>query len=120
MSCCRSSRRSWSYLAGPSTLRSSTGITAPVGYDVTSWTRETVILLHDTLNADVRTEQVDFSTFDSVCFVDLDLVNGRVARGGPTGEQTAGGLAVVVTGDRLDVEWPTPYSTPELYADFSR
>jgi hypothetical protein len=27
---------------------------------------------------------------------------------------------MVVTGDRLDAEWPTHYSARELYADFSR
>lgn len=85
-------------------------------------TRETVILLHDTLNADVRTglEQVDFSAFDSVCFVDLDLVHGRVMREGPQENELWWGLGMVVTGDRLDAEWPVPYSAREVYAGFSR
>jgi hypothetical protein len=86
-------------------------------------TRETVILLHDTLNADVRIglEQVDFlSTFDSVCFVDLDLVHGRVTRAGPQANMLLWGLGIVVTGDRLDTDWPIPYSARELYAGFSR
>jgi Methyltransferase domain len=84
--------------------------------------RETVILLHDTLNADVRAglELVDFSTYDSVCFVDLDLVHGRVAKKGQGANKLLWGLGMVVTGDRLDAEWPTHYSARELYADFSR
>ena len=84
-------------------------------------TPETVILLHDTLHVGVRSglEQVDFSTFESVCFVDLDLVQGRVAKEGPQANKLLWGLGIVVTGDRLDVEWPTPYSAPELYAGFS-
>lgn len=85
-------------------------------------TRETVILLHDTLNGDVRTglEQVDFAAFDSVCFVDLDFVQGRVMREGPQENKLWWGLGIVVTGDRLKANWPTPYSTPEVYAGFSR
>jgi hypothetical protein len=85
-------------------------------------TPETVILVHDTLNADVRTglERVDFSTFDSVCFVDLDLVQGRVAKDGPQANKLLWGLGMVVTGDRLGVAWPTQYSAPELYAGLSR
>jgi hypothetical protein len=85
-------------------------------------TPETVIVLHDTLHADVRTglEQVDFSSFDSVCFVDLDLVQGRVAKEGPQANKLLWGLGIVVTGDRLDVEWPTQYSAPALYAGLSR
>jgi hypothetical protein len=58
-----------------------------------SCTRETVILLHDTLNADVRAglELVDFSTYDTVCFVDLDLVHGRVAKKGQGRTSCCGG-----------------------------
>jgi Methyltransferase domain len=85
-------------------------------------TSETVILLHDALYADVRTglNRVDYSTFDSVCFVDLDLVHGRVAKEGPQANKLLWGLGIVVTGDRLDVEWPSQYSAPELYAGLSR
>ena len=85
-------------------------------------TPETVILLHDTLHVGVRSglEQVDFSAFESVCFVDLDLVQGRVAKEGPQANKLLWGLGIVVTGDRLEVEWPSPYSAPELYAGLSR
>jgi hypothetical protein len=81
-----------------------------------------VILLHDTLNADVRTglEQIDFSAFDSVCFVDLDLVSGRVMREGPQKNELWWGLGIVVLGEPLDSEWPTPYSARDVYAGFSR
>ena len=102
---------------------SATGVRRDVGDLLgSSCTQETVILLHDTLNAEVRTalEQVDFSTFDSVCFVDLDLVHGRVAKEGQGANKLLWGLGMVVTGDRLDTEWPTSYSARELYADLSR
>ena len=87
-----------------------------------SCTRETVILLHDTLNADVRTglEQIDFSVFGSVSFVDLDFVHGRVMREGPQKNELWWGLGIVVTGNRLDAAWPSPYSAREVYAGFSR
>jgi hypothetical protein len=87
-----------------------------------SCSRETVILLHDTLNTDVRTglEEVDFSAFDSVCFVDLDFVCGRVMREGPQENELWWGLGMVITGDRLDDEWPAAYSGREVYAGFSR
>jgi hypothetical protein len=86
-----------------------------------SCTRKTVILLHDTLNRDVRTglEEVDFSAFDAVCFVDLDLVQGRVMREGPQENELWWGLGLVVTGDPLDDGWPAPYSGREVYERFS-
>ena len=85
-------------------------------------TREAAILLHDTLNADVRTglEEIDFTAFDSVCFVDLDFVQGKVMREGPQADELWWGLGLIVTGERLDRVWPNPYSGPEVYAGFSR
>jgi len=84
-------------------------------------TRETLILLHDTLNADLRTglEEVDFSAFESVCFVDLDFIHGRVMREGPQENELWWGLGIVATGPRFEADWPTPYSAPEVYAGFS-
>ena len=85
-------------------------------------TREAAILLHDTLNADVRTglEEIDFAAFESVSFVDLDFVQGKVMREGPQANELWWGLGLVATGASVDGEWPAPYSAREVYAGFSR
>ena len=85
-------------------------------------TPETVILLHDTLHVGVRSglEQVDFSAVRVRVLVDLDLVQGRVAKEGPQANKLLWGLGIVVTDDRLEVEWPSPYSAPGPYAGLSR
>jgi hypothetical protein len=85
-------------------------------------TRTAVILLHDTLNADVRTglEEIDFAAFESVSYVDLDFVQGRVMREGPQANELWWGLGLVATGNGLADEWPAPYTAREVYAGFSR
>ncbi len=41
-------------------------------------------------------------------------------REGPQKNEFWWGLGIVVTGDGLQADWPTPYSAPEVYAGFSR
>ncbi len=85
-------------------------------------TRETVILLHDTLNASVRMglESVDLDAFGTVRFVDYDFVQGQVMREGPQENELWYGLGVVVTGSELrNADWPRHYAAPEVYAGFS-
>lgn len=87
-----------------------------------SCTPNATILLHDTLNTGVRIglEQIDFSAFDSVSFVDLDFVQGRVMREGPLEKELWWGLGIVVTGEQVDGDWPAAYEAPYVYAGFSR
>jgi hypothetical protein len=85
-------------------------------------TRETVILLHDTLNASVRMglEKVDQDAFGTVRFVDYDFVQGQVMREGPQENELWYGLGIVVTGpELLNADWPKHYVAPEVYAGFS-
>ena len=84
--------------------------------------RETVVLLHDTLNESVRAglEQVDFSAFANVRFVDLDFIQGRVMREGPQQDELWYGLGLVVTGvGPWNSDWPDTYAASEVYAGFS-
>ena len=81
-----------------------------------------VILLHDTLNASVRSgvEQVDFSAVAKVRYVDLDFVMGRVMTEGPEQNELWYGLGVVVTGHDVEVgPWPDAYPGSEVYRGFS-
>ena len=85
-------------------------------------TRETVILLHDTLNASVRLglEKVDLDAFGTVRFVDYDFVQGQVMREGPQENELWYGLGLVVTGSEVpNADWPRHYAAPEVYAGFS-
>ena len=84
----------------------------------------TVILLHDTLNERVRAglEQVDFNSFESVRFVDLDFVQGCVVSEGPQKDELWYGLGLVVVGWELGegAAWPRAYAAPNVYDAFSK
>jgi len=85
-----------------------------------SW--KTVIVLHDTLNERVRAglEEIDFAHFKHVTYVELDMVQGNVARLGPYGDETWGGLGVILTGWSGVAHGITPaYTAPEVYAAFA-
>lgn len=60
--------------------------------------RETVILLHDTLNDDVRRglRAVDYDAEPKVAYVDLDFVGGHLSKGGPYHNELWGGLGLIV------------------------
>jgi hypothetical protein len=57
-----------------------------------------IVLLHDTMNPDVRKgiESVDFSQYPKVALVDLDFVPGYLARREPYRLQLWGGMGMVV------------------------
>jgi hypothetical protein len=61
----------------------------------------TVIVLHDTLNPEVREglQRVDYGLYHKVALVDLDLVPGHLSRSGVYRGHLWGGLGVVVVGD---------------------
>ncbi len=62
----------------------------------------TVILLHDTMNAGVRSgiESADLALHRRVVYVELDFVAGYEFYGGDFDRQRWGGLGLLVTGDR--------------------
>lgn len=63
--------------------------------------RRTVILIHDTLNDEVRAglERVDYHAEPKVAYADLDFVGGHLSDGGPFHHQLWGGLGLVVVDD---------------------
>lgn len=63
-------------------------------------TRRTAILVHDTMNAEVRAgvESVGFDDHERVLYWDLDFVTGYVYREGAARGTAWGGLGLVVTG----------------------
>jgi methyltransferase family protein len=83
---------------------------------------QTTILLHDTLNWSVRAglDEIDYTAFDKVSFVDLDFVTGKVMREGPSMGELWSGLGLIVTGRDLDSDsqWPQAYSAADAYAAF--
>jgi hypothetical protein len=62
--------------------------------------RETVILVHDSMNAEVRAgiESVELDSHPHVVYFELDFVPGYVYRVGAAANTAWGGLALVVTG----------------------
>jgi hypothetical protein len=64
-------------------------------------TRSTLILLHDTMNAETRAgiERVELSTRSKVVYHELDFVPGYEFVGGHFDQQIWGGLGLVITGD---------------------
>jgi hypothetical protein len=64
--------------------------------------RRTLIVLHDTMNAETRSgiEQVDLATRPHVVYAELDFVPGYEFRGGHFDGQVWGGLGLIVTGER--------------------
>jgi hypothetical protein len=58
----------------------------------------TVILLHDTLNDDVRAglTRIDYDAEPKVAHVELDFVGGHLSDGGPFHHQLWGGLGLIV------------------------
>jgi methyltransferase family protein len=65
-------------------------------------TARTVILVHDSLNAEVRAgvESVGLEGHDKVVYCELDFVAGYVYREGVAAGSAWGGLALVLTGSR--------------------
>ena len=63
---------------------------------------QTVIVLHDTMNAGVRAgiESADVVAHPRVVYVELDFVAGYEFAGGDFDHQRWGGLGLVLTGDR--------------------
>jgi hypothetical protein len=63
--------------------------------------RRTVILVHDSMNAEVRAgiESVGLDSHRHVVYFELDFVPGYVYRVGAAANTAWGGLALVVTGD---------------------
>jgi hypothetical protein len=86
-------------------------------------TRKTVILIHDAMNERVRAglEEVAWKSFESIQFLDLDFLMGRMFRGGSYSEELWGGFGLVITGAgtperpimRLDC-----YEGPDVYDAF--
>jgi hypothetical protein len=60
--------------------------------------QRTVILIHDTLNDEVRQgiSRVDYSAISKVVYMDFDCVAGHLSQGGPFHHQLWGGLGLVV------------------------
>lgn len=67
-----------------------------------SVTRSTLILLHDTMNAETRAgiERVELSAHPKVVYYELDFTPGYEFVGGHFHGQVWGGLGLVMTGDR--------------------
>jgi hypothetical protein len=65
-------------------------------------TRSTLVLLHDTMNAETRAgiERADLSVYPKVVYHELDFVPGYEFVGGHFDGQVWGGLGLVITGDR--------------------
>jgi hypothetical protein len=75
-----------------------------------SATRRTAILLHDTMNAEVRAgiESVGADDLEKVVYCELDFVAGYIYRTGPVRNQAWGGLGLILT----DVARSPAYSPP--------
>jgi hypothetical protein len=63
--------------------------------------KRTVILLHDTLNDDVRAglKRVDYRAGAKVAHVDLDVVPGHLSEGGPSHNELWGGLGLILVSE---------------------
>jgi hypothetical protein len=105
----RSSRGSWRACprsAKRSTSRSSTAIT-PMRASKAIWrscwaprcTARSVILVHDTMNAEVRAgvESVSLDGYTGVVYYELDFVPGYVYRTGAARNSAWGGLGLILT-----------------------
>jgi hypothetical protein len=82
----------------------------------------TVILLHDTLNPRVRLglERIDYASYDKVSRVELDFVQGFMAREGEHKDELWGGLGLIVVEagcDHAPLRPPT-YNAPNVYDAF--
>lgn len=64
--------------------------------------RRTLIVVHDTMNDEVRAglKRIDYAANPKVVLSDLDLVGGHLSFGGPFHHQLWGGLGLVVVDDR--------------------
>jgi hypothetical protein len=59
---------------------------------------KTVIVMHDTLNDEVREgfARIDYAAFDKVVHADLDFIGGHLSRGGDFHHQLWGGMGIVL------------------------
>jgi hypothetical protein len=66
--------------------------------------RRTLILVHDTLNDEVRAglRRSEFAANPKVAHVELDFVGGHLSDGGPFDKELWGGLGLIVVGDGSD------------------
>jgi hypothetical protein len=72
-----------------------------------SATRRSVILVHDSMNAEVRAgiESVGLDGYEKVIYFELDFVPGYVYREGAARNSAWGGLALVLTGSRRSADY---------------
>ncbi|HEY5199178.1 MAG TPA: class I SAM-dependent methyltransferase [Solirubrobacteraceae bacterium] len=73
-------------------------------------TRRSAILLHDTMNAEVRAgiESVRPEAFEKVVYFELDFVPGYIYRTGPVRNQAWGGLGLILTDDHRSAAYASP------------
>ncbi len=89
-------------------------------------TGRTVIVLHDTMNAEVRAgiESVQAEGWEKVVYVELDLVPGYLYRSDPLRHQAWGGLGLVLTDHQRASAYRSPrqslYVEPFTYTQAAR
>jgi hypothetical protein len=73
-------------------------------------TPRTAILLHDTMNAEVRAgiESVVAESWEKIVYVELDFVPGCIYRTGPVRNQAWGGLGLILTDRRRSAAYADP------------
>ena len=82
--------------------------------------RRTVILVHDSTNAEVRAgiESVGLDSYPHVVYLELDFVPGYVLRVGSAANTVWGGLALVVTGAERSPAYAESPRQPLYYEPF--